>query len=129
MTADRHQCIFKGACSDPRLASLPPRPEPLPQADEVFWASRCLVGRPAASIHSVHRQRGRRKEAKMDQTTTQQRWTAAQLRKLPPKERDAIMEAAAAAAEQEHRTNRELTAFEAFGKDDLYGESSSTETR
>jgi hypothetical protein len=65
----------------------------------------------------------------MDKTTTQQRWTAAELRKLPPKERDAIMEAAAAAAEQEYRTNRELTAFEAFGKDDLYGESSSTETR
>jgi hypothetical protein len=37
------------------------------------------------------------------------------------------MEAAAALAEEEYRNNPELTAFEAF-KDDLYGESSSTET-
>jgi acyl-CoA reductase-like NAD-dependent aldehyde dehydrogenase len=57
------------------------------------------------------------------------RWTAAELRKLPPAERDAILEATAAIAEQEYRSNPELTAFEAFGKDDLYGESSNTETR
>lgn len=57
------------------------------------------------------------------------RWTAAELRQLPPAERDAILEAAAALAEEEYRNNPELTAFEAFGKDDLYGDSSSTETR
>lgn len=57
------------------------------------------------------------------------RWTATELRKLPPAERDAIMEAAAALAEKEYRDNPELTAFEAFGKDDLYGDSSNTETR
>jgi acyl-CoA reductase-like NAD-dependent aldehyde dehydrogenase len=57
------------------------------------------------------------------------RWTAAELRKLPPAERDTIMAAAAALAEAEYRNNPELTAFEAFGKDDLYGDSSSTETR
>lgn len=57
------------------------------------------------------------------------RWTAAELRKLLPSERDAILEAAAAVAEEEYRSNPELTAFEAFGKDDLYGESSNTETR
>lgn len=57
------------------------------------------------------------------------RWTATELRKLPPGERNAVLEAAAALAEEEYRNNPELTAFEAFGKDDLYGESSSTETR
>lgn len=57
------------------------------------------------------------------------RWTVAELRKLPPAERNAILEAAATLAEEEYRTNLELTAFEAFGKDDLYGDSSSTETR
>jgi hypothetical protein len=57
------------------------------------------------------------------------RWTAAELRKLPAAERDAILAAAAARAEEEYRNNPELTAFEAFGKDDLYGESSSTTTR
>jgi acyl-CoA reductase-like NAD-dependent aldehyde dehydrogenase len=62
-------------------------------------------------------------------TMVGKRWTAAELRKLPPEQRDAIMEAAAALAEEEYRTNPELTAFEAFGKDDLYGESSSSEAR
>ena len=57
------------------------------------------------------------------------RWTAAELRKLPPAQRDAIMEAAAALAEEDYRNDPQLTAFEAFGKDDLYGESSSSETR
>jgi hypothetical protein len=60
---------------------------------------------------------------------TGKRWTASELRKLPLEERNAILEAAAALAEDEYRNNPELTAFEAFGKDDLYGESANTETR
>jgi hypothetical protein len=47
-------------------------------------------------------------------TTLSKVWTAAELRKLPPEQRDAILEAAAAQAEEEYRTNRDLTAFEAF---------------
>ena len=62
-------------------------------------------------------------------TPPEKRWTATELRALPPQERDAILEAAAALAEAEYRNNPELTAFEAFGADDLHGESSSTETR
>jgi len=62
-------------------------------------------------------------------TARKKRWTAAELRKLPPAERDTIMRAAAALAEEEYRNNPELTAFQAFGKDDLYGDSSSTETK
>ena len=54
-------------------------------------------------------------------TPTNKRWTAAELRKLPREDRDAILAAAAALAEAEYRTDAELTAFEAFGKDDLYG--------
>jgi hypothetical protein len=50
-------------------------------------------------------------------------WTAAELRKLPAEQRDAIMEAAAAVAEAIYRDNPELTDFEAFDEDDLYGES------
>jgi hypothetical protein len=42
-------------------------------------------------------------------SATGRRWTASELRKLPAAERDAILEAAAAA---EYRTNAELTAFE-----------------
>ena len=62
-------------------------------------------------------------------TPTGRRWTAAELRKLPPEERDAVLEAAAALAEEAYRTDPALTDFEAFGKDDLHGESSRTETR
>ena len=58
-----------------------------------------------------------------------QRWTAAELRRLPPAQRDAILEAAAALAEHEYRNDPRLTAFDAFGKDDLHGDSASTETR
>jgi hypothetical protein len=57
------------------------------------------------------------------------RWTASELRKLSPEQRDAILEAAAIRAEEDYRNDRELTAFEAFGKDDLYGDSASTQTR
>jgi hypothetical protein len=56
-------------------------------------------------------------------------WTAAELRKLPVHERDAILEAAAASAEVEYRNNPELIAFDAFGKDDLHVDSSNTEPR
>jgi hypothetical protein len=52
------------------------------------------------------------------------RWTAAELRKLPAAERDAIMAQAAALAEAEYRNNPELTAFEAFGEEDFNGDAS-----
>jgi hypothetical protein len=57
------------------------------------------------------------------------RVTAKELRRLPAAERDAILSNAAKSAETEYRTNRELTAFEAFGKDDLRGDSANTQTR
>jgi hypothetical protein len=57
------------------------------------------------------------------------RWKASELRKLPPEQRDAILEEAAIQAEEDYRSNPELTAFEAFGKDDLYGESANAQTR
>jgi hypothetical protein len=57
------------------------------------------------------------------------RWTAAELRKLPPEERNAILEAAALLAEADYRGDLQLTAFEAFGEDDLYGDSASAEAR
>lgn len=41
-----------------------------------------------------------------------------EIRRMTPAERDAIIEAQVAEAEEEYRTNRELTAFEAFGQED-----------
>jgi hypothetical protein len=72
---------------------------------------------------------GERDMDAVNTTLPEKRWTAAELRKMPPGERDAILAAAAALAEREYQNNPELTAFEAFGKDDLYGDSSNTETR
>jgi hypothetical protein len=54
--------------------------------------------------------------------------SASQLRKLPVEERNAILAAQAAIAEPIYRGDKRLTDFEAFGEDDLHGESSSTET-
>ena len=54
---------------------------------------------------------------------TGKRWTAAELRKLPAPQRDAILAAAAALAEEIYRNDPQLTDFEAFGEEDLYGES------
>jgi hypothetical protein len=67
----------------------------------------------------------------MSHTTTEaaNRWKASELRKLPREQRDAILEAAAIQAEVDYRNDRELTAFEAYGKDDLHGDSASTQTR
>jgi hypothetical protein len=50
-------------------------------------------------------------------------WTVAELRKLPAQQRDAILEAAAALAEEIYRHDPSLTDFEAFGEEDLFGES------
>lgn len=57
------------------------------------------------------------------------RWTAAELRRLPPDQRDAILAAAAAAAAEEYRKDATLTAFEAFGERDLYVDSSDAQSR
>lgn len=58
-----------------------------------------------------------------------QRMTARNLRKLPPHERDAILTAAAERAAQDYCADVELTAFQAFGKAELHGDSANTETR
>jgi hypothetical protein len=52
------------------------------------------------------------------QEKTDRSLSPSELVKLPAEKRDEILEAAAALAEEEYRTNRELTDFEAFGEDD-----------
>ena len=61
--------------------------------------------------------------------TTNRIWTPAELRVLPAEQRSAILAEAAARAESEYRTNKSLTAFEAFGPEDLYGDSSDAQPR
>lgn len=57
------------------------------------------------------------------------RWTASELRNLPPDQRDSILESAADLAAGDYLNDNELTAFEAFGKDDLHGDSGSAKAR
>jgi hypothetical protein len=60
-----------------------------------------------------------------NRSTDRQCLSPAELRKLPEDERNAILEAQAALAEVVYRTDPTLTDFEAFGEDDLHGDSSS----
>ena len=62
-------------------------------------------------------------------TTTERRWTAAELRLLPAEERDVILAEAADRAAVEYRNDPDLTAFEAFGEGDLHVHSSDTQPR
>ena len=55
--------------------------------------------------------------------------TATELLAMPPAQRDAILEAAAAMAEADYRNDPVLTAFEAFGPDDLYVDDDDPQTR
>ena len=66
--------------------------------------------------------------ATTDPADSDRRWTAAELRKLPAAERDAILERQAAAFADEYRNDSELTDFEAFGDEDHYVESPDSET-
>lgn len=54
-------------------------------------------------------------------------WTPSEIGRLPIDQRDILLEASAMVAAEEYRTNPDLTAFEAFGEDDLHGDSASSE--
>jgi hypothetical protein len=52
------------------------------------------------------------------------RLTPTELRKLPHEQQDAILAAAAAMAEEDYRSDKELTGFEAFSEEELDGDES-----
>ena len=56
-------------------------------------------------------------------------WTAAELRRLPPAERDAALAAAAERAAPDYERDHRLTAFEAFGPEDIHGDSADARPR
>ncbi len=53
--------------------------------------------------------------------------SASELRRLPIAERNQVLAAAAASAEQEYRSNAAVSDAEAFGEDDLYGTSTAAQ--
>jgi hypothetical protein len=50
-------------------------------------------------------------------------WPAAELRLLPPDKRDAALATATERAVPDYNHDHALTAFEAFGPEDIYGDS------
>jgi len=80
-------------------------------------------GRVLAFLHDMEP-----RAAQTSEGTEPKRWTIAELRALPPAERDAILEAQAALVEFDYRNDPELTAFEAFGPEDLYVDDSDAPT-
>jgi len=64
-----------------------------------------------------------------DPPSLRKHWTAKELLALPAARRDEILRAAAAQAECDYRDNHDLTATEAFGAKDLYGDSANAEAR
>jgi hypothetical protein len=56
-------------------------------------------------------------------------WTIAELRALPPVERDAILEKQAAFVEADYRNDPELAAFEEFGPSDADAEDAEASRR
>ena len=56
-------------------------------------------------------------------------WTARELLALPLAQREAILAAQAMLAEHDYRHDPELTAFEAFGEEDLYVDDDDSPTR
>lgn len=61
-------------------------------------------------------------EIKAEEINVLQHYTARELMKLPPHERNRILEKQAVLAEPLYRNDPELTDFEAFGDDDIYDE-------
>ena len=59
--------------------------------------------------------------SRQQQLAPPRNWTASELRKLPSAERHRILQEQAALAEQEYRTNRALTDFEAFDEESANG--------
>jgi hypothetical protein len=54
------------------------------------------------------------------------RYTPGELRKLPREERQAILAAAAALAEEDYRDDKELTGFDAFSEEEVDADESAT---
>ena len=56
-------------------------------------------------------------------------WSASELRRLPPDQRDAALATAAERAASDYNHDHALTAFEAFGPEDIHGDSADARPR
>jgi hypothetical protein len=56
-------------------------------------------------------------------------WTPAEIHRLPVAQRDILVEASATVAARMYEEDPDLTAFDAYGEDDLYGDSAKGEPK
>jgi hypothetical protein len=98
-----------------------------------IWSAEALQQLPRDQQDAILREQAahliEQHRASPNPTTAWTWWTAREMRKLLPEQRDILLEASATIAAEEYASNPELAAFEAYGEDDLYVDSSITETR
>jgi hypothetical protein len=98
---------------------------------DTTWSAGALQQLPVAVQTAVLREQARRlvTQYQRDPHSVQGAtwWTAGEIGRLPVEQRDILLEASAIVAADEYNNNPELTAFDAFGEDDIYGDSASSE--
>lgn len=96
------------------------------------WTAAALRSWPRPLQDAILREQAARLIAQHREDPNGQRgltwWTAREVAHLPVEQRDLILEASATVAAEEYRSNPALTAFEAFGEDDLYVDSANTDS-
>ena len=105
--------------------------EALAHLADTVWSAAVLQRWPRSIQDAVLRLQAARLIAQFehdrDFTASATWWHAGEIGRLPVDQRDILLAASTAVAVQEYETNAELTAFDAFGEDDLYGDSASSE--
>jgi len=67
---------------------------------------------------------GARVEIRVEAPVATDHHTPSELRRMPREQRQAILSAAAELAEEDYRTDKELTGFEAFSEEELHDDDS-----
>jgi hypothetical protein len=107
-------------------------PAPIGRLADTTWTAAALQQWPRPVQDAILREQAARLVAQYERdpqfTGGVGWWTAGEIGRLPVDQRDILLEASATVAATEYRNNAELTAFDAFGEDDLHGDSASTES-
>jgi hypothetical protein len=100
---------------------------------QTTWTAAALQQWPPTVQDAILREQAARLIAQAEHDPTFSKgttwWKAAELGRLTIKQRDIIFEASATVAAREYLENPDLTAFDAFGEDDLYGDSANSEPK
>src|SRR5438094_9368610 len=96
---------------------------------ETIWTADQLQRLPRSVQDAVLRQQAARLGHRQQASDATVWWSVREIGRLPPEQRGILLEASAALAAKEYEEDAELTAFDAYREDDLYVDSSDTQTR